>query len=169
MKNLTLATLVSASTLLGMAGIASAAPDNQPQRATQMQHHKSGMSTDRGPLSQLNLTATQQAQIKAIKEADRTERNTTREQNKAQREQMREQLRALTNASTLDTATLNRLANQHAAQSKQRFIDNVQSQHAIAKVLTAEQRAQLQQMKAERGEQGDRGGKGGRTRNRSVS
>lgn len=160
MKNLTIATLLSASTLLGMAGIASAAPDNQPQRASQMQHHKGGMSADRGPLSQLNLTATQQAQIEAIREAKKTERDNNRAQNQAQREQMRGQAQALANASTLDTVALNRLADQYAEQAKQRFIDRVQSQQAIAKILTTDQRTQLQQMQAERGQQGDRGGRG---------
>ncbi|MGM8886791.1 Spy/CpxP family protein refolding chaperone [Psychrobacter sp. 1U2] len=167
MKNLTIATLLSASTLLGMAGIASAAPDNQPQRASQMQHHKGGMSANKGPLSQLNLTATQQAQIEAIKEAKKTERDNNRAQNQAQREQMREQVQALSNANTLDTVTLNRLADQHAQQAKQRFIDRVQSQQAIAKVLTADQRAQLQQMRAERGEQGENRGRGDRGHSRS--
>jgi len=154
MKNLTIATLLSASTLLGMAGIASAAPDNQPLRTSQMQHHKGGMSADRGPLSQLNLTVTQQAQIEAIKEAKKVERDNNRAQNQAQREQMREQIQALANADTLDTVALNRLADKHAEQARQRFVDRVQSQQAIAKVLTADQRSQLQQMRAERGERG---------------
>lgn len=164
MKNLTIATLLSASTLLAMAGVASAAPDNATQSSAQMQHHKGGMSVDRGPLSKLNLTATQKSQITAIQEAKKTERNNTREQSKDQREQMRGQVQALSNASTLDTVALNRLADQHAQQEKQRFIDRVKSQQAIAKVLTADQRTQLQQMRAERGERGDRDGRGDRGR-----
>lgn len=164
MKNLTIAALLSASTLLGMAGVASAAPDNQSQRSAQMQQHKGGMSVDRGPLSKLNLTATQKAQITAIKEANRATRENNRAQNKAQRDQMRAQVQALTSASTLNTVALNRLADQQAAQAKQRLIDRVQTQHAIAQVLTADQRAQLQQMRAERGERGDRDDRGNRAR-----
>ncbi len=165
MRNLTIATLLSASTLLAMAGVASAAPDNAAQGSSQMQHQKGDMSANRGPLSKLNLTASQQTQITAIREAKKTERNSNRAQNKAKREQMRQQTQALVNANTLDTTALNRLADQQALQSKQRFIDRVQSQQAIAKVLTVEQRAQLQQMKAERGQQGERKGFRGHNRN----
>lgn len=63
---------------------------------------------------------------------------------------MDQQIQALTNASTLNTAALNRLADQRAAKEKQRFIERVQTQHAIAQVLTAEQRAKLAQMKEDR-------------------
>lgn len=167
MKNLTIATLLSASTLLGIAGVASAAPDNQSQRASQMQHHKNGMDANKGSLSKLNLTTTQQAQIKAIKDANKAKRDTNREQNKAQRDQMRQQTQALANANNLDTVALNRLADQHAVQAKQRFVDRVQNQQAIAKVLTADQRSQLQQMRAERGEQSEHRGRGGRDHSRS--
>ncbi len=167
MKNLTIAALLSASTLLGMAGIASAAPDNATQSSAQMQQHKGGMSVDRGALSKLNLTATQKSQITAIKEANKATRKNDRAQNKAQREQMRQQTQALTSASTLNTVALNRLADQQAAQVKQRLIDRVQIQHAIAQVMTADQRAQLQQMRAERGERGEHRGRGGKDHSRS--
>lgn len=54
---------------------------------------------------------------------------------------MEQQIQALTNASTLNNAAVNRLADQQAAKAKQRFIERVQTQHAISQVLTAEQRA----------------------------
>lgn len=77
---------------------------------------------------------------------------------------MSAQTQALVNANTLDTAALNRLADQHAAQAKQRFIDRVQSQQAFAKILTAEQRTQLEQIKAQRMAEGSHKARGGYSR-----
>lgn len=165
MKNLAIGTLLAASTVLAMVGSANAALENNSKSYSQMQQKGDGMSINKGPLSKINLTASQQTQIQAIREAKRIERNNNREQNKVQREQMRGQIQSLANASTLDTVTLNRLADQHAAQSKQHFIDRVKSQQAIAQVLTAEQRTQMQQIKAERVQRGDHQGRGGKGRN----
>ncbi|MGO2998401.1 MAG: Spy/CpxP family protein refolding chaperone [Moraxellaceae bacterium] len=105
-------------------------------------------------MSKLNLTATQQAQIKAIMQEKHGDRVADREKHQAERAQMEQQIQALTNASTLNNAAVNRLADQQAAKAKQRFIERVQTQHAISQVLTAEQRAKMEQLKSERQEKG---------------
>ncbi len=127
---------------------------------SKMQHHKAGVKDGmhkggmRGPMSQLDLTATQQAQIKAIMQEKHGDREAERAKNKTERAQMHQQMQALTNASTLNNAAVNRLADQQAAKAKQRFIERVQTQHAISQVLTAEQRAKMEQLKSERQEKG---------------
>ena len=115
-------------------------------------NHKDGAM--RGPISKLNLTAAQQAQIKAIMQEKRGDRKADHQRYQAERAQMEQQIQALTDASTLNNAALNRLADQQAAKTKQRFIERVQTQHAIAQVLTAEQRAKMKQLKSERQAQG---------------
>ena len=65
-------------------------------------------------------------------------------------QQMHAQTQALINSPTLNTASLNNLAEQQAAFSKQRFIERVQTQHAMAQILTDEQKAQLEKMREER-------------------
>ena len=171
MKKLAIGTLLAVSTVLATVGSVNAAQGDGAQRSAQMQKHqqKESMNIDKGPLSKLNLTASQKSQIKAIMATKKAERDTNREQTRANREQMRTQVQALSNASTLNTATLNRLADQHAAQEKQRFIEKVQDQQAIAKILTAEQRSQLQQMKTERAEKGDSRGQGDKDKGRNRS
>ena len=59
------------------------------------------------------------------------DRTADRAKNQAERAQMEQQIQALTNASTLNNAAVNRLADQQAAKAKQRFIERVQTQHAI--------------------------------------
>lgn len=82
MKNLTIATLLSASTLLAMAGVASAAPDNLSQRSSQMQQHKGDMNKYKNSLSKLNLSAKQQSQIKKIRQDHRDDGKKGHEQAK---------------------------------------------------------------------------------------
>lgn len=124
---------------------------------TKMQHHKKGGM--RGPMAQLDLTAEQQAQIKAIMQEKYSGQKNDRTKYQAERAQMQQQIQALTSASTLNNAAVNRLADQQAAKTKQRFIKRVQTQHAISQVLTAEQRQKMAQLKSERKAKGHHGSK----------
>ena len=162
MKKLLMGTVLAASSVFAVTACTSvnATTDNVPATSKMQKHHQGGMKEGmhkgdmrggiRGPLSQLDLSATQQAQIKAIMEAKHGDRNAERAQHKAERAQMHQQMQALTTASTLNTAALNRLADQQAAKVKQRFIEHAQTQHAIAQVLTPEQRAKLAKLQNER-------------------
>ena len=72
---------------------------------------------------------------------------------------MQQQVQALTDAKTLNNAAVNRLADQEAAKTKQRFIQRIETQHAIAQVLTPEQRQKMAQLKSERKAKGYHGSK----------
>ncbi|WP_394124055.1 Spy/CpxP family protein refolding chaperone [Psychrobacter nivimaris] len=157
MKKLLLGSVLAASSIFTVTACTSVNATTDTTPTAQMQkNHKDGMKKGemRGPMSKLDLTATQQAQIKAIMQNKRGDRTADRAAHQAERAQMDQQIQALTNASTLNTAALNRLADQRVAKEKQRFIERVQTQHAIAQVLTAEQRAKMEQMKSERQEKG---------------
>jgi len=157
MKKLLLGSVLAASSIFTVTACTSVNATTDTTPTSQMQkNHKDGMKKGemRGPMSKLDLTATQQAQIKAIMQNKRGDRTADRAEHQAERAQMDQQIQALTNASTLNTAALNRLADQRAAKEKQRFIERVQTQHAIAQVLTPEQRAKMEQMKSERQEKG---------------
>lgn len=153
MKKLLLGSVLAVSSVFTVTACTSVNANTDTAPATQMQKkHKDGAM--RGPLSKLDLTTTQQAQIKAIMQAKKGDRATDRAQHQAERAQMEQQIQALTNSATLNNAAVNRLADQQAAKTKQRFVERIQTQHAIAQVLTAEQRAKMEQMKSEKQEKG---------------
>ena len=166
MKKLLIGSVLAISSVLTVTGCTSvnATTDTTPATTTttnmQKQHkagmHKGGM---RGPMSQLDLTATQQAQIKAIMQEKYSGNKNDRSKYQAERAQMQQQMQALTNAKTLDAAAVNRLADQQAAKTKQRVIERVQTEHAISQVLTPEQRQKMAQLKSERKAKGHHGSK----------
>ena len=168
MKKLLIGSVLAISSVLTVTGCTSvnATTDTTPATTTNMQkQHKDGMKDGmhkggmRGPMSQLDLTATQQAQIKAIMQEKYSGNKNDRSKYQAERAQMQQQMQALTNAKTLDAAAVNRLADQQAAKTKQRFIERVQTEHAISQVLTPEQRQKMAQLKSERKAKGHHGSK----------
>ena len=164
MKKLLIGSVLAISSVLTVTGCTSvnATTDTTPATTTNMQkQHKAGMHKGgmRGPMSQLDLTATQQAQIKAIMQEKYSSNKNDRTKYQAERAQMQQQMQALTNAKTLDAAAVNRLADQQAAKTKQRFIERVQTEHAISQVLTPEQRQKMAQLKSERKAKGHHGSK----------
>ncbi|MBF0659017.1 Spy/CpxP family protein refolding chaperone [Psychrobacter sp. NG25] len=169
MKKLLLGSVLALSSVFTVTACTSvnANTDTTPSTTKMQKQHKAGMKKGdmkkggmRGPLSQLDLTEAQQTQIKAIMQKQHGDNKADRTENKAERAQMHQQIQALTNARTLNNAAVSRLADQQAAKEKQRFIERVQTQHAIAQVLTAEQRAELAQMKEDK--KGDREPRGER-------
>ena len=160
MKKLLMGSVLAMSSVLTVTACSSVnASTEAAPTATKMQHkgmYKDGM---KNPMAELDLTATQKAQIKAIMQEKSGDRKNDRAKYQAERTQMQQQMQALTNAKTLDNAAINRLADQQAAKSKQRFIERVQTQHAISQVLTAEQRAKMAQLKSERTTKGHHGSK----------
>ena len=164
MKKLLMGSVLAISSVFTVTACTSvnATTDTAPT-TSKMQHkgmdksmHKDGM---RGPMAQLDLTATQQAQIKAIMQEKYSNRKNDRTKYQAERTQMQQQMQALTNAKTLNNAAVNRLADQQAAKTKQRFIERIETQHAISQVLTVEQREKMAQLKSERKAKGHHGSK----------
>ena len=159
MKKLVLGSVLALSGSLAMVGCtqASAVSESQATPVTQMQHmqgqHHKGeqhMGKRGSGFEKLNLTAEQKAQMKALRHEQRQKHQANRQQHQAQMQKMQAQTQALINSPTLNTTALNNLAEQHAAHSKQRFIQRVQSQHAMAQILTDEQKAELQKMREDR-------------------
>ena len=151
MKKLVLGSVLALSSVFTVTACTSVNATTDTKPATSKMQQKDSMKKGmKGPMSELDLTATQQAQIKAIMEAKKGDRKADREKHKAERAQMHQQMQALTNASTLNTAAVNRLADQEAAKTKQRFIERVQTEHAISQVLTVEQREKMAKMKADK-------------------
>ena len=173
MKKLLIGSVLAISSVLTVTGCTSvnATTDTTPATTTNMQkQHKAGMKDGmrkggihkggmKGTMAQLDLTATQQAQIKAIMQEKYSGNKKDRSKYQAERAQMQQQMQALTNAKTLDAAAVNRLADQQAAKTKQRFIERVQTEHAISQVLTPEQRQKMAQLKSERKAKGHHGSK----------
>ena len=175
MKKLLIGSVLAISSVLTVTGCTSVNATTDTTSATPttssiQKHHKAGMKNGmhkggmhkdgmRGAIAQLDLTATQQAQIKAIMQEKYNDRKNDRSKYQAERAQMQQQIQTLTNAKTLDTAAVNRLADQQAAKTKQRFIERVQTEHAISQVLTPEQRQKMAQLKSERKAKGHHGAK----------
>lgn len=157
MKKLVLSSILAVSGSLAMVGCtqASAVSESQTTPATKMQHKQGEHSKGghhmgkRGGFEKLNLTVQQKAQMQALREAQKQKRQANAQQDKAKMQQLHAQTEALINSPTLNTAALNSLADQQAALSKQRFVERVQAQHAMAQILTAEQRAELKKMREE--------------------
>ena len=166
MKKLLMGSVLAMSSIFTVTACTSVNATTDTTPTTSKMQHKDGMKKGgmkkggmRGPMSQLDLTATQQAQIKAIMQAQHGDRKADRTKNKLERAQMQQQMQTLTNAKTLDAAAANRLADQQAAKTKQRFIERVQTEHAISQVLTPEQRQKMAQLKSERKAKGHHGSK----------
>ena len=161
MKKLLMGSVLAMSSIFTVTACTSVNATTDTTPTTSKMQHKDGMKKGgmRGPMSQLDLTATQQAQIKAIMQEKSGDRKNDRSKYKTERTQMQQQVQALTDAKTLNNAAVNRLADQEAAKTKQRFIQRIETQHAIAQVLTPEQRQKMAQLKSERKAKGYHGSK----------
>ena len=159
MKKLLLSTLLAASSTLVLASGAQAAPTATTSATNtttikqvdqkKVDNKKANFKNKRhNGFEALNLTDAQKAKIKTIMESQRGEGDRT--QMRAEHQQTQQKIADLTKASTLDTRALNTIADAQAAKAKQRFIKRVQMQHAIAQVLTPEQREQMATAQAER-------------------
>ena len=111
MKKLLMSTVLAATSLVAITANAdvSTVNNNTATPTTVKQHHKGDMNRGMNNyFSQLNLTATQQAQIKAIMQEKFGAQKDKRGDYKAEREQMQKQIQTLTDSKTLNNTTLNR-------------------------------------------------------------
>jgi|GEM_PF-496596 len=160
MKNLLIGTALIVSSAMGVTACSSvnAATDTKPnakapvvQKGEARHHDRVGRGNpNKKPFAELNLTADQEAKIKAIMQKNHDGRNQNFEAMKNERQAMQSQVQSLANSPTLNNAELNRLASLEAEKTRQRFINRVQSEREIAQVLTPEQRQKLAAMKADR-------------------
>lgn len=154
---------VAAASLIGLAGIATAADavsqNNRPAKQGHKMNQKGGLPRD---LQELNLSSKQKAQIQKIMEANRVQQaeqrptfdaaKRTEFQQKMQQRRTAEQ--NLITAKQFDEAAARRLVNerqaefeQHAVERRQRMaemeVKRLKERHDIFQVLTAKQQKQL--------------------------
>lgn len=150
MKKLLMSSLLVASSTLLMTGGVQAAPatTNTAVTAKAQTGYQDKMLKR---FDALNLTDAQKAKIKTIMQFQHN--GFDRSKMMAEHQQIQQRINALASSSTLDAKALNALADEQAEKTKQRFIKRVETQHAIAQVLTAEQRQKLATLQAERKQQ----------------
>ncbi|MEN2750977.1 hypothetical protein AAIR29_04945 [Psychrobacter sp. FBL11] len=182
MKKLLMGSALAMSSVLAVTACTSvnATTDTAPT-TSKMQHHKTGMKDGmhkggmRGPLSQLDLTATQQAQLQALKQNNRSERMQNREamlailtaEQRAQLETLKSERQAKGHRHSHNKggknsplSELNLTATQRAQIATIRQNNSgsrIQNRSAIMQVLTAEQRQKLEAIMADRMTKGDKG------------
>ncbi|MGM8909530.1 Spy/CpxP family protein refolding chaperone [Psychrobacter sp. 1U1] len=182
MKKLLMGSVLAMSSVFTVTACTSvnATTDTAPT-TSKMQHHKAGVKGGmhkggmRGPMSQLDLTTTQQAQIKAIMQEKHGERMQNREamlailtaEQRAQLETLKSERQAKGHRRSHNKggknsplSELNLTATQQAqiATIRQNNSGNrMQNHSAIIQVLTAEQRQKLEAIKADRMAKGHKG------------
>ncbi len=159
MKKLLISTALITSAAFGITACSSvnaatdSAPIAKPSAMHQdgaRQHKRLSNHAGKKPFAELNLSADQEAKIKAIMQKNHNNRSENFEALKNERKTTQAQVQNLANSPTLNNAELNRLANLEAEKTRQRFVNRVQMQREIAQVLTPEQRQKLATMKSER-------------------
>ncbi len=98
----------------------------------------------------LDLSESQQEQIQAIYEKERTEKEGARQQMREDREQMR----TLLESDTFDESTIRSLANKQASLKTEMFVSRAKVKHEIFQLLTAEQQELAKKIKPLLNEQG---------------
>ena len=102
------------------------------------EHQHAGHISVKRMLAGLDLTDSQQQQIRQLLQQHRTEQQATQADKAA-----RQQLHALLEAEYFDEATARQLLQQQQQQHLERHLSALKLQHQIRQILTAEQRAKL--------------------------
>lgn len=175
MKKLLMASVLATSSIFAVTACTSvgATADTSASSSLQKQHKGTNKDGTRGPLAQLNLSATQQAQIQAIKQNSRNERVQTREaiqqvltvEQRAQLDSMTSERKSKGRQGHHKKGQQNPLAQLNLSSAQQAqieaikentSIDRMQKREAVMAVLTTDQRAQLEAAKSQRQDKGRR-------------
>lgn len=176
MKKLLMASVLATSSIFAVTACTSVGASTDTPASTQMQKQHKGINKDgmRGPLAKLNLSATQQSQIQAIKKNSRNERVQTREaiqqvltvEQRAQLDSMKSERKDRGHRGGHKRGNQNSLAQLNLSAAQQTQIDAIrkntsgdrmQKRESVMAVLTNEQRAQLEAAKSQRQDKGRRG------------
>ena len=153
-KTLAIATLSAIALAASIAVAQTVTPDQGTQQGTRTErrggrghkgHGWGGMRGDRGIFRQLNLTEDQQAKIKQIRETFAQSNKPLREQLRAKRQELRQASEGGTFNEALATQKLTEMASLEAKLMGERH----KLHQEMLSVLTAEQKAQLEQSKAQ--------------------
>lgn len=176
MKKLVMASVLATSGIFAVTASTSVGATTDTSASPSLQKQYKGTNKDdvRGPLSQLNLSATQQSQIQAIKQNGRNERLQTREaiqkvltvEQRAKLDSMKSERRNKNHRGGYKRGQQNPLAQLNLSSAQQTQIeairkntssDRMQKRQAMMAVLTNEQRAQIEAVKSQRQDKGRRG------------
>lgn len=107
---------------------------------------------DRGIMRQLDLTEEQQAQLKEMREAGRSEKkgNKASPNRQAEMQAHRAKVQALVLADTFDQAAAQELAKEMVEQQTQHRVAKFEKEHKMLSVLTPEQKAKFVELQQER-------------------
>ncbi|MGY5451076.1 Spy/CpxP family protein refolding chaperone [Agarivorans sp. MS3-6] len=115
-------------------------------------------------MKQLDLSAEQKQQVKAIMQAQKKQQPNTE-----QRAMMHEQRMAIITSATFDKDAAQTLITQQQAMKQSRMLDKLEAQHQVYQLLTPEQQTKYQELvnqKMEKHQQRmEKGGKKGQTSN----
>lgn len=102
---------------------------------------------------ELDLTDTQQQQMKALRQANREAMKGNYGENHAAMQVSHQQMQALLLAEDFDETAVRGLAQQMSEQQVERRMAMLAKRHEMLNILTPEQKTKYQQLKAERAEQ----------------
>lgn len=149
MMNMTKTMILAAVALPLAIGSASVLAYGKGKHA-EHQQQRCGLHSEKGIVSQLNLTTEQQSQLKALREEHRQAMQDQR--GRGSRDEMstfREQERALMLSADFDRAAANELAKQMVDKQVERRINMLEKRHQMMSILTNEQKTQLQTLQQE--------------------
>lgn len=125
---------------------------------------KHGQRSEMKMMKQLDLSAEQKQQVKAIMQAQKQQK-----QNVEQRSMMHEQRMAIITSASFDKDAAQTLITQQQAMKQSRMLDKLAAQHQVYQLLTPEQQTKYQELvnqKMEKHQQRmEKGGKKGQTSN----
>ncbi|MDV7105478.1 CpxP family protein [Vibrio sp. TH_r3] len=109
---------------------------------------------DKGLIRQLDLTEEQKDQLRDLRQANRDENKTDRDANRAARmaemQAQRSAVQDLVLADDFDQAKAEQLAKAMVEKQAERRVQQLEKQHEMLSVLTADQKEQLKELQAER-------------------
>ncbi|MGF1843668.1 CpxP family protein [Vibrio clamense] len=105
---------------------------------------------DKGMMRQLDLTDEQRDQLKEMREAGRKEMKGKYAEKRAEMQTHHAKVQALVLADNFDEAAANDLAKEMVEQQSERRVQMMKKKHEMFSVLTAEQKAKVQELQQER-------------------
>ena len=116
-----------------------------PDEEGKAHHHGARMHDEMEMLKKLDLTEAQKAQVQTLMQGQKEKMKAAM----VDREKDREEMRALVETDSFDRALATRKIEQQQAKDLEMKLSMLQTQHAIYKLLTPEQRAKAAQFKQE--------------------
>jgi len=112
-----------------------------------------GMKDGRKVFRELDLTDTQQQQMKEMRDANREEMKGRYGEQRAVMQANHQKMQSLLLAADFDENAVRELAQQMSEQQVERRVTMMKKRHEMLNILTADQKAKFQQLQADRADQ----------------